>query len=89
MSMIKHIRKNVFDVSQAVFGEIAGTTQASVSRWETGELTPNHTEMSRIRGEAIRRGLTWDDRWFFEPPPLSEETVLTPFRATTSPSEAA
>lgn len=68
MSPIKHIRKNLFDVSQAVFGEIAGTTQASVSRWETGELHPSHVEMSRIRDEAARRGLAWDDRWFFESP---------------------
>jgi transcriptional regulator with XRE-family HTH domain len=72
MSPIKHIRKNLFDVSQAVFGEIAGMTQASVSRWETGEQTPSHTEMSRIRDEAKRRGLRWDDLWFFEPPSSTE-----------------
>jgi transcriptional regulator with XRE-family HTH domain len=75
MSPIKHIRKNLFDVSQAVFGEIAGTTQASVSRWETGEQTPSHTEMLRIREEAKRRGLDWNDLWFFETPPSSTEAA--------------
>ena len=68
MSAIVHIRKSVFDVSQAQFARIAGTTQGSVSRWERGEQEPGHSEMERIRAEAMRRGLDWDDRWFFEPP---------------------
>lgn len=68
MRAIEHIRRNVFDVSQAAFGQIAGTTQASVSRWERGEQEPGITEMSKIRLEARTRGLPWDDRWFFELP---------------------
>ena len=68
MKPIEHIRKCRFDVSQTAFGEIAGTTQASVSRWEQGSQEPSQSEMERIRNEAVLRGIDWDDRWFFEIP---------------------
>lgn len=68
MRAIEHIRKHIFQVSQTVFGGIAGTTQASVSRWETGELEPGLEDLARIRAEALSRDLPWDDRWFFEAP---------------------
>jgi transcriptional regulator with XRE-family HTH domain len=68
MKPIEHIRKSIFDVSQTAFGEIAGTTQASVSRWEQGIQEPSQSEMERIRSEAALRGIEWDDRWFFEVP---------------------
>lgn len=65
---IEHIRRAVFDVSQTAFAEIAGTTQPSVSRWEQGLQEPDRIEMDRIRQAAHKRGLNWDDRWFFEVP---------------------
>lgn len=68
MRPIEHIRKVVFDVSQDAFGEIAGVNQSTVSRWEKGEQEPSRIEMDRIRAEAIKRKLPWDDRWFFESP---------------------
>lgn len=68
MRPIEHIRKRIFSVSQAAFGEIAGTTQASVSRWESGEQEPDRIEMDRIRSEAQARGLSLQDSWFFETP---------------------
>ena len=68
MKPIEHIRKRLFHVSQATFGEIAGTTQASVSRWEQGSQEPSQSELERIRNEAVLRGINWDDRWFFEIP---------------------
>ena len=68
MNPLEHIRSNVFQVTQSVFAEIAGTTQPSVSRWERGEQRPDHLEMERIRTEARERGIAWDDRWFFEIP---------------------
>lgn len=73
MTPITHIRKNVFQVTQTAFGEIAGTTQASVSRWENGEQEPSQSEMTRIREEAQRRELPWDDRLFFEVPQDAEQ----------------
>lgn len=68
MRPIEHIRKNIFGASQAVFGDIAGTTQASVSRWESGDQDPDLEEMAKIREAARVRGLVWDDRFFFEVP---------------------
>lgn len=68
MKPIEHIRRAVFKITQAEFGQIAGTTQASVSRWETGEQEPSQSELKRIRAAAMGRGLDWDDCWFFETP---------------------
>lgn len=72
MKPIEHIRRAVFKITQTEFGQIADTTQASVSRWETGEQEPSQSELSRIRAEAMSRGLDWDDRWFFETPAARE-----------------
>lgn len=66
MKPLEHIRKNLFSVSQAAFSEIAGVTQATVSRWESGELEPGRAEMAAIREEAMRRNISWDDRFFFD-----------------------
>jgi transcriptional regulator with XRE-family HTH domain len=71
MRPIEHIRRFTFKVSQTAFGEIAGTTQASVSRWEQGAQEPSQSEMERIRNEATFLGIEWDDRWFFEAPACS------------------
>lgn len=68
MGIIRHIRKDLFGATQAEFGEIAGVTQATVSRWEDGILAPDLTELDRIRSAAIERGIRWNDRLFFEAP---------------------
>lgn len=75
MRPIEAIRKNVFRCSQAAFGEIAGTTQASVSRWETGQQEPSRDEMERIREAARARSLQWHDSWFFEVAPAPAEAA--------------
>jgi transcriptional regulator with XRE-family HTH domain len=56
----------MFGLSQHDFAALTGVAQATVSRWETGELSPGLPEMQRIRNEAIRRGFEWDDSLFFE-----------------------
>lgn len=68
MTPIEYIRTKIFDETQTGFGEIAGTTQPSVCRWEKGEQNPDLEEMERIRTAARTRGIAWDDRWFFELP---------------------
>ena len=78
MGPIEHIRKTVLKATQADLGAIAGVTQATVSRWESGEFGPSLDEMTRIRSEAIARGILWDDAWFFE----------TPFKSQPVTSEA-
>lgn len=70
---IVYIRKQVFGVNQAALADIAGVSQGTVSKWESGELAPDQSEMSRIRQEAMARGVAWDDRWFFEAPPVAAE----------------
>jgi len=68
MHPIEHIRKVILGVNQADFAAIAGVNQATVSRWEKGELEPRREDLAKIRHAARERGLIWDDSWFFEPP---------------------
>ncbi|TAV48412.1 helix-turn-helix domain-containing protein [Rhizobium leguminosarum] len=67
MNALKHIRKNVFKVTQAEFSVLAGVTQATVSRWENG-VAPSLDEMKAIRDAAEARKIKWNDRLFFEAP---------------------
>lgn len=68
MNAIMHIRKRVLAVTQGELANIASVKQATVSRWESGELSPSLEQMDAIRTEIIRRGLDWRDAWFFELP---------------------
>lgn len=68
MQAFSFIRKTIFKLSQAEFAKVAGVTQATVSRWESGELIPSHDEMARIREEAEKRNIPWNDAWFFTAP---------------------
>lgn len=66
MSLMRHIRKDIFQLTQTEFGAICGVTQATISRWEDGLLAPDLKELERIRSEAIRRGIDWEDSIFFD-----------------------
>jgi transcriptional regulator with XRE-family HTH domain len=68
MEPIKFIRTEIFQCSQTVMAEMAGVSQGTVSHWENGKLSPSQLEMSRIRNEAQRKGIPWNDNWFFEVP---------------------
>jgi DNA-binding transcriptional regulator YiaG len=68
MKAVAHIRNRVFGMSQAAFAKVAGVSQATVSRWESGEFEPNRDELERIRRAALNGCKPWDDRWFFEEP---------------------
>lgn len=71
MNQMRHIRKNVFRLKQADFAALAGVTQATVSRWESGEWEPTREQLALIRCEAVKIGIAWDDALFFElPSPL-------------------
>ncbi|MGN8023017.1 helix-turn-helix domain-containing protein [Phyllobacterium sp. 22229] len=67
MNTLKHIRKNIFKVTQAEFAQIAGVGQPSVSRWERG-VAPSLDEMQAIRAAAAQRKIKWNDAWFFDAP---------------------
>lgn len=68
MSTIIYIRKNVLKLTQSGLAALCCTNQATVSRWEKGELYPDLAQMAAIRDEVRRKRLRWDDRWFFEAP---------------------
>lgn len=68
MNALTHIREVIFGMTQKQFAELLSVNQSTVSRWETGKLHPSRGEMERIRAHARKRGIAWDDRWFFEPP---------------------
>lgn len=68
MKPIEYIRKHILKVTQAEMAAIAQVTQATVSRWESGEFGPSLEEAARIRNEAIQRNLDWDDSAVFQVP---------------------
>ncbi len=68
MKPMFRIRKIVLGLSQAEMAAVAKVSQGTVSKWENGSLAPDRNELERIRKEAARRNLEWDDRWFFETP---------------------
>jgi transcriptional regulator with XRE-family HTH domain len=70
MNAMRHIRVSVFGLTQAEFAKLADVGQATVSRWENG-VSPSLEEMQAIRSAAFARGINWDDRLFFEPPPIA------------------
>lgn len=65
MTPLEHIRRDVFRATQAEMGRLAGVRQATWSRWERGLREPTRVHLDRIRAEARRRKLRWDDGWFF------------------------
>ncbi|WP_425595817.1 helix-turn-helix domain-containing protein [Pseudorhizobium flavum] len=72
MEAIKHIRTQIFGVTQSEFASFVGVAQASVSRWERG-ASPSLTELRSIRLAALARGIPWDDSYFFEAPAEAAE----------------
>jgi transcriptional regulator with XRE-family HTH domain len=65
MNTLRRIRSEIFQVTQEEMAVIAGVEQATVSRWETGVNEPSLRHLKRIRAEAHRRRLQWDDKWLF------------------------
>jgi transcriptional regulator with XRE-family HTH domain len=68
MTPMLYIRRDVLKLSQVEMAEIAGVSQSTVSRWESG-VAPSLGELALIRAEALRRKVEWRDSMFFEPPP--------------------
>lgn len=72
---LKAIRRVVFGTNQAQFAALVETSQATVSRWENGELFPDLKQMATIRSAAIERGVNWRDEWFFDASDLDSEAA--------------
>lgn len=73
---MKIIRKHVLGMTQVELAALTQVGQATVSRWENGELEPDRQQMATIREAVIAQGKPWKDEWFFD---ASE--VLPPFSA--------
>ena len=63
---IEEIRRDVLHMTQAALAAEAGVSQATVSRWESGQLQPTINEMAAIRKLAKVRDPNWTDARFFE-----------------------
>ena len=66
MNRIKYIRTEIFKLQMSEFAAIAGVSQATVSKWENDIHEPNLSALTRIRDEAAKRGLSFEDSVFFE-----------------------
>ena len=75
MGQLLHIRKKLLKLTQSEMAAVTGVSQATVSRWEKGDLEPSRVELARIRDEAMRRNLSWNDSLFFAPEAQSNEAV--------------
>lgn len=72
MNTLKFIRTKIFNVSsQSDFAIEIEVAQSTISRWENG-AAPSLDEMQKVRSAAQKRGLPWNDSWFFEPAPSHE-----------------
>lgn len=67
MTPTRHIRVNVLKMTQQELAARLGTTQATVSRWESDGQFPRDPQR-RVREMILKTGKEWDDRWFFEVP---------------------
>lgn len=70
---MRTIRLHIFKIGQAEMAGIAGVSQATVSRWETGELEPGREQMAAIRAAAAERTSIWRDEWFFDASSIPQE----------------
>jgi transcriptional regulator with XRE-family HTH domain len=65
----RFIRESVFGIStQHEFAKLLRYEQATVSRFESGARRMSLDAQERIRALARRRGIRWDNNWFFEIP---------------------
>jgi len=62
MNPLRHIRCVVFRITQEEMAKICRVRQATISRWEAGITDPSLRHIRRIRTEARKRRLQWDDR---------------------------
>jgi transcriptional regulator with XRE-family HTH domain len=63
-----YLRKTVLKVTQSEMARITDASQATVSRWESGELEPDRRQLQAVRDAALAAGADWSDSWLLEAP---------------------
>jgi hypothetical protein len=71
----RHVRICVFQMKQIDYAEMLGLEQAAVSFWETQGRFGSFESMVKVRTEALKRGISWNDLWFFEVPPDAPKEI--------------
>lgn len=65
----RYIREHIFEVAtQWEFAAMLGYEQATISRFETGTCPFSSGAQRKIRDLAAKRGIDWDNNWFFDVP---------------------
>ena len=65
MSAIKAIWDGLGVKTQVELAELAQCNQGVVSKWLSGRYQPDLHTLLRLRKNAIKRRLPWDDKWIF------------------------
>jgi transcriptional regulator with XRE-family HTH domain len=68
MNGIKFAQKCVLRCSQVEFGNLVGASRSTVANWISGKTSPTFHHIQAARDEIIKRGLPWNDSWWFDPP---------------------
>lgn len=55
MTPFKRLRKEVLKVTQKEVAKVTDTTQATVSRWESGDLFPDAKQLAAMRAKWGRK----------------------------------
>jgi hypothetical protein len=72
----RYIRERVFHIeTQTEFGELIGHHPSVICRFECGVRPLTRRAQESIRAAAKKRGIKWNDRWFFEVPNGAERRV--------------
>ena len=62
---LKHIRTEILKLSQSEMATELSVDQSAISRWDSGETKPSFAQMEAIRKLAKKRGVPWNDSFFF------------------------
>lgn len=74
MTPFRHIRVNVFKITQEEMSMALGLSQPTISRLENDKVSLTSDVMQRVRSYAAENGIKWSDKHFFEVPAAQART---------------
>ncbi len=63
MRRIEFVRRRLLGLTQVDFARLTKVAQATVSRWESGELAPTLSAVTLAKAAVLDRGFSWNDAW--------------------------